>query len=215
MIFSEILDRIKESIGDKDKVTDKEIADIFGYKAVPFSQLKRRNSVPFEKILDYCKKEGLSPMYIFYGEGSLRSNTGDEACSYQIKLLENVTGSCGGGSDNCDESARYITLDPLFVETLGIQSKIKHIEAIKAVGDSMEPTIKDGALVLIDKSDVNIDKSGVFAVNASGSVYIKRISKSIGGMVEIISDNTLYPKESFMPDDVFVIGRILGLVERV
>jgi phage repressor protein C with HTH and peptisase S24 domain len=101
------------------------------------------------------------------------------------------------------------------VETLGIQSKIKHIEAIKAVGDSMEPTIKDGALVLIDKSDVNIDKSGVFAVNASGSVYIKRISKSMSGMVEIISDNTLYPKESFTQEEVFVIGRILGLVERV
>lgn len=215
MVFSEIVERLKESIGDKNKVTDKEIADILGYKAVPFSQLKRRNSVPFEKILDYCRKENISPMYIFYGEGSLNCGAYDESPSYQIKLLENVTGSCGGGSDNSDESARYITLDPLFVETLGIQSKIKHIEAIKAVGDSMEPTIKDGALVLIDKSDVNIDKSGVFAVNASGSVYIKRISKSMSGMVEIISDNTLYPKESFTQEEVFVIGRILGLVERV
>ena len=46
-------------------------------------------------------------------------------------------------------------------------------------------------------------------------ILISSAVKSIGGMVEIISDNALYPKESFMPDDVFVIGRILGLVERV
>jgi phage repressor protein C with HTH and peptisase S24 domain len=81
---------------------------------------------------------------------------------------------------------------------------------LEAKGDSMEPTISDGALVMVDEADTRLI-DGVFAFLLDGDARIKRFRKRTDG-VEIISDNPAYPPELVAGKDLKrlqIIGRTL------
>ncbi|MGZ8363166.1 MAG: S24 family peptidase [Caulobacteraceae bacterium] len=81
---------------------------------------------------------------------------------------------------------------------------------LEARGDSMEPTIADGALVMIDENDTRLI-DGVFAFLLEGDARIKRFRKLTEG-VQIISDNPAYPVETITGKDqrkLQILGRTL------
>lgn len=87
-------------------------------------------------------------------------------------------------------------------------------ELITAQGDSMEPTLKNGDLVVIDRRDTDITRrDGIFAVVIDGDLYIKRVQK-VPGLLKFISDNKLY--DSFeirlaeVENRVYVCGRVVN-----
>jgi len=48
------------------KILDKDVAKALGMSQANFATLKRRNSIPYENILEVCKKEELCCLDIFY-----------------------------------------------------------------------------------------------------------------------------------------------------
>lgn len=48
------------------KVYDKNVATALGITQMNFATLKRRNSIPYENIISFCKKEGLCGSEIFF-----------------------------------------------------------------------------------------------------------------------------------------------------
>ena len=48
------------------KVYDKDVANALGITQVNFATIKRRNSIPYENIIRFCKKENLCCSEIFY-----------------------------------------------------------------------------------------------------------------------------------------------------
>lgn len=68
---------------------------------------------------------------------------------------------------------------------------------IEARGDSMEPTIFDGDILLlnfsIDRSAV--DGGGVFVITVDGSLLVKRLQVTLDGHVLVLSDNDNYETE--------------------
>lgn len=86
---------------------------------------------------------------------------------------------------------------------------------VEAEGDSMEPTIPDGARVLIDLNDTRL-REGVFGFRYEDQLRVKRLRRVADG-VEIMSDNTRYSSELLLGSDLGsfqVIGRVkwLGVV---
>jgi phage repressor protein C with HTH and peptisase S24 domain len=86
--------------------------------------------------------------------------------------------------------------------------------AIYAEGSSMEPTISDGEVLLIDQSETTPRNGKVYAIlRPDGSVSIKRLVQQIAGDWIIRSDNqdkTRYPDETIsreMLDNIEIIGR--------
>lgn len=80
---------------------------------------------------------------------------------------------------------------------------------LEARGDSMEPGISDGDLLLVDESDTRLS-DGVFAFVLDEEARVKRFRKRIDG-VTIISDNSAYPPEDISTDTlgrITLIGRI-------
>lgn len=80
---------------------------------------------------------------------------------------------------------------------------------LEASGDSMEPGISDGDLLLIDEQDVRLS-DGVFAFVLDEEARVKRFRRRIDG-VTILSDNPAYPPEELALDAldrITVIGRI-------
>lgn len=62
-------------------------------------------------------------------------------------------------------------------------------------GDSMEPTVNNGDVILVDTSEYythieNIDDGFVYAINIDGEAMVKRLFKKPGGAIIIRSDST-------------------------
>lgn len=78
-------------------------------------------------------------------------------------------------------------------------------------GDSMEPTMRDGDFVLIDRSQHKL-QDGLASYIFKDSIYIKRLINVLNG-IEVISDNQpLYPTQHIPYDDIQhfkPIGRVI------
>lgn len=86
-------------------------------------------------------------------------------------------------------------------------------EFIRAAGDSMEPTIRNGDLVLVDRSKREVRADAIYAIDVGEDVRIKRIRQNFDGSLTLISDNkSLYPEERLSSADaehLQVRGRVL------
>lgn len=83
------------------------------------------------------------------------------------------------------------------------------LSVLESHGDSMFPTIADGALVLVDELDQRIT-DGIFAFVHDGDARLKRFRRSFTG-ITIISDNDAYPPETLDTaqfDQLQIIGRV-------
>lgn len=85
---------------------------------------------------------------------------------------------------------------------------------IYAEGSSMEPTISDGDVLLIDRASTEPRSGKVYAIHRpDGSVSVKRLVQTFAGGWVVRSDNpdkTLYPDEPISADDLLqieIIGR--------
>lgn len=84
-------------------------------------------------------------------------------------------------------------------------------EFLIAEGDSMEPLIRDGDLMLINRAIRSIVTAGIYAVTWSGMMVVKRCYIRSDGSLLLKSENPVYPEEVITPDrlhDVIIEGRI-------
>lgn len=86
----------------------------------------------------------------------------------------------------------------------------------QGIGDSMEPTIKDSDLLLIDTSEKIIRLSDKFWAIAFGhSGMVKRLRPMPDGGVKILSDNPMVPEEVAYDGELHVLGRVVGIVRKM
>ncbi|WP_421707958.1 LexA family transcriptional regulator [Algihabitans sp.] len=93
------------------------------------------------------------------------------------------------------------------------RSAIEGLAIVEAVGDSMEPTISNGDLVMIDRQDT-VPGDGLYALVLDDSLLVKRVHKTLDGL-EITSDNSALYRPITLPrariDDVMIVGRVRWL----
>lgn len=92
-----------------------------------------------------------------------------------------------------------------------IGSTSKDLCALVAAGDSMEPTIRNGALLLLDRS-VQHPREGIHVIHRGDDVLVKRIQPLGTRSVRLISDNPRYTPEDLPLDNPALIVRFIGLV---
>ncbi len=66
---------------------------------------------------------------------------------------------------------------------------------VTARGDSMEPTIQDGSILLVKTDDTADIKDGsIYIINYSGQTFVKRLKRDLKGIF-ILSDNKQYENQ--------------------
>lgn len=92
---------------------------------------------------------------------------------------------------------------------------------VKVRGDSMFPTIPDGALVLVHAAEMIVERAGIFAFSRDGEAFIKRllpVDRAPDGRptsMVIMSDNAEYQPEVVTgPDlnELRIVGRIRSIL---
>jgi phage repressor protein C with HTH and peptisase S24 domain len=114
------------------------------------------------------------------------------------------------GAATFAEAARVIGEAPFDIALLRQIGRITAdgLGVVEADGDSMEPTIPDGARVLLDLNDTRL-REGIFGFRLDDELRIKRLRRMSDG-VEVISDNPRYPAEILQGADLerfAIIGR--------
>jgi len=193
---------------------DKNIATELGMSPTQYANNKKRNKIPYFEITKFCHKHEITINWILLGESSMKLIEREEEL-YKIRLIERINASCGGGGF-CDEEAeaKYIYIDKNSAAKLGIINS-KDVEAIRAVGDSMTPTIKEDSTVLVDRTKNMLNSSGIYVVNTVSGLFIKRLSMNPNGGVDLISDNKVYDTITMPTEEVTIIGKVVGSLEKI
>jgi hypothetical protein len=82
------------------------------------------------------------------------------------------------------------------------------LTAILVTGDSMEPTLRDGDEILVDRSARGL-RDGVYVVRVGDGLLVKRLDLGQPGHIVLISDNQVYRPFQLAHDDLEVIGRVV------
>lgn len=85
---------------------------------------------------------------------------------------------------------------------------------ITAKGDSMEPTVRSGDILLVDKNITRLASDGIYLIERDNEVYCKRLQKLFNGGVSIMSDNEKYKPQELdqsEAEQLNVTGRVVWI----
>lgn len=86
----------------------------------------------------------------------------------------------------------------------------------RGMGNSMEPAIGDGDILLIDRSQITLSYSDLLWAFAYGQHgMVKRLRAMPDGSVKILSDNPSVPPEIAYDGEVHIFGRVVAVVKRL
>jgi phage repressor protein C with HTH and peptisase S24 domain len=95
---------------------------------------------------------------------------------------------------------------------LELGSSPKNLVLISAVGESMEPTIRPGDLLLVDRGSDGVRQDAIYAISHDGELRIKRVQRLFNGTLIIKSDNPGYQPEELTADESLslrIVGRVV------
>ncbi len=163
--YNEILEKLKDIIStelENKRIFDKDIATALDINYDNFRKQKARNKIPYYEIMSFLAKRNISINWFFFNQlpESLIENTSNYII---LKYQKNIIGSAGGGAINYEINTEPLIIDKQLLDY--INSSYKYTEIIKVFGESMEPDIKDGSLIFVDKSKKEIDYKSIYVIN--------------------------------------------------
>jgi len=213
----DIVDKLKDVLcesGRQRKVFDKDVAQALNIPQGTFASMKKRNSIPYEEILEFCAVKKISVNWLFFDQAvdMLKEETEK---FFQVRYFSDIRASAGGGAYGFDEEIQdTISIDKKIMENMvGLGNT--DLEAIHVNGESMEPTLQDESIVFVDRTQKDISKNGIFIASTTTGLFIKRVRQRADGMIELISDNKLYRPEIISADEVSIVGKVVGNIERL
>lgn len=82
------------------------------------------------------------------------------------------------------------------------------LSVIAVEGDSMEPTLRDGDEILVDRSPRPL-RAGIHVIRLDDVLLVKRLEPGPADRVTVISDNAAYGRSERSAGDVEVLGRVV------
>lgn len=119
------------------------------------------------------------------------SNTPLEDDEVEIPFFKDFSFACGSGSisEAIANETRKLRMSKATLRNLSITKE--NAVAATAVGDSMNPTIKDGDTIHVDLGRKTVKDGKIFAICIGGLFYCKRLYNLPLGGIRIVSDNAI------------------------
>jgi repressor LexA len=231
MNMDKTIERLKEYYNLKNEVAIAEKLDIplstyrDNYKkaVTENERVRKTGNMLYEVILNLCIQDNLNPNWVFFGKyprtngeedrdakiiskKDLKDYLNDDTIS--IPYFTDIAASAGGGciNEECQE-LEYLVMPKVFLKDLSE----KYIQAIKIIGDSMEPNIKSNSVVFIDTNDKEKLNNAVYVVNLAGEIFIKRL-EFLDDTVLLKSDNIIYNTIAAKKSEIKIIGKVKNSV---
>lgn len=211
-------------------LTALEMADLVGLRdRKSWERYERGENSPKAEVLSRVAAAGINTNWLLTGQGSMRvaavppSPEAHEAGPAVFRSAEDlgdgfvllpryeVRAAAGGGAVINSEQV----VDHLAFKASWVRHTLRRSPAalilIEAMGDSMEPTISHGDLLLVDTSEGRIRDNSVYVLSLNGDLIVKRIQRRLSGEIEVMSDNARYSPDLIPPSQADQL-RVVGLV---
>lgn len=202
--------RIKEKMEEKGIKNAGKLADEagVGYSFVYDVLSGRSYSPTVSKLEKVAKILDVTVPYLIYGN--------DEREHLAIPVID-VEASMGGGNiiDMEEEAGRWI-FDKEWIKN--ITADTGNLNLIKVVGDSMEPTLEHGDMIMVDLNQFQPRTPGIFVLRSDGGLFCKRIdfvTSSSGPRFRITSDNKNYESYEVSAEDAHIIGKVIWVSRKI
>lgn len=207
----ELIERIKDILSTEGVKAPKDIDVAKELKLHPntLAQAKFQNRIPYLYIMDFLQKRQISINLFFYGQNPKEVAISTER--YKILKLYTANASAGFGGINERVLYRDLIVDDFLIEKMGIKESN---EAIFVVGDSMQELITDGSIVLLDRQDTSIKNGKIYAINSLDGLFIKQCLIK-DNVLELHSLNTLYAPLKYGLNEVSILGRVRGVINKI
>lgn len=207
------LTQTREKVG----LTRAEVAKAVNIGTTTLQQWEMGNrEASIETLERLAKLYKTSPQFLIFGEISPPASDDSNDEEYEDVLVYDVLASAGVGSVIFEENISCRLKFPTWWFAERRLSPAKVI-GLYTKGDSMEPTIPDNSLLLLDRSQTHISDGKIYVVRADDELYVKRIKRIIGGGIELISDNPHYKTRELTKDRLSnqgffeVIGQVVHI----
>ncbi len=127
-----------------------------------------------------------------------------------LPLVEARAAAGNHGGLSSDHIVDFIAFSEVYLRQT-LRRNPKNLALLTASGDSMDPTIRDGDLLLVDTSARRIEGSRIYVLAIGGALMVKRIQLRLDGSVVVKSDNAVYEPEVLAADQTSTLN-ILGQV---
>jgi Predicted transcriptional regulator len=121
------------------------------------------------------------------------------------RLVLGASAGSGTAGDG-EEAIGAIGFSDRWLRQMGLQAAM--LSAITVRGDSMEPRLRDGDEILVDRTPSPV-RDGIHVVRLEDHLLVKRLDVSRPGFITLISENEAYPPAGYPAEDVQVVGRVV------
>lgn len=137
-----------------------------------------------------------------------------------IPLYNGVCAAAGAGAIVEQEQPDDMLMFKEAWVRIELGARPQDLYLIRVAGDSMEPTLRSGDVILVNRRTTSPDREGVYILRMNGMLVVKRIQALPGGRVRVISDNTAFSsfdvtRSELEGDDIAVIGRVVWIGRRM
>lgn len=187
-------------------------------EASKHSQIDWENdkSAPNARFLAAIAEAGVDVRYVVTGE---RGATSAHATGGFVMVPRyDVRASAGHGATVTSEQVvDHLAFREEWVRNaLGVAQKDLALITVK--GDSMEPTLSNGDLILVDMHTQSIGDNAVYVLRNDGQLLVKRVQRKLDGSIVIKSDNVAYDPETIdarSAGKLKVVGRVVWAGRRM
>lgn len=140
-----------------------------------------------------------------------RVENGDIAPAHSdLVPVYDISASAGHGAVVDYEGVAYsLAFPPDYIKRV-TRAKPGDLTIISVKGDSMEPTLRDDDIVMLDMSKTSLGYEGLFVIRVYDVLHVKRLSHAGPGRVTVISDNREnYPPREYPMEEVEVVGKVI------
>lgn len=131
-----------------------------------------------------------------------------------IPLFNNIRAAAGHGAVVGHEAADDALMFKEDWIRFELGARPQDLKLIRVSGDSMEPTLRAGDVILVDNRTQRPDREGIYILRMDGMLLVKRVQAMPGGVVSITSDNPAFtPWTMKLAElegaDVAILGRVV------
>ena len=186
---------------------------------LPYGTLQgyiRGGELKLSNAASLARATGVRLEWLATGEGPMQGETETAVAPATppgyvlLPLVEARAAAGSNGGLRSDHLVDFIAFSESFLKQT-LRRSPQNLALLTASGDSMDPTIRDGDLLLVDTAARDIQSSRVYVLSVNGALLVKRIQVRLDGSLIVKSDNPVYEPEAVRAEDAATL-RILGQV---
>lgn len=181
-----------------------------------FRYMRGAVTAPIDALVAIARAAEADPGWIATGKHWARSTGSPELDEFVLVPRYTVEVSAGHGAAVESEvvADRLAFRKDWVHRELGVSPS--DLAIVTARGDSMEPTLREGAILLLDTSRKQLGPDGIYVLRRDHHLLAKRLQRAADAdRVWVKSDNPSYDDLELPLEDIDILGRVIWVGSRL